>query len=224
MQLVYKGKTKDVYKQEDGNYRLCFKDDVTGENGVFDPGANTVGLQIEGMGSGALSMTTYFFKKLTEKGIKTHWVSTHPEDISMTVLPATVFGKGVEVICRYHAVGSFMRRYGMYAKENQPLDALVEVTLKDDERGDPLVTDDILAALDIMTVQEYATLKTMMKDICAILREELAQKGLELYDIKLEFGRVDGQIVLIDEISSGNMRVYKNGVIVPPLELAAEFA
>ena len=45
MKLVYKGKTKDVYELEDGNYLLQFKDDVTGENGVFDPGANTVGLR-----------------------------------------------------------------------------------------------------------------------------------------------------------------------------------
>ena len=39
----------------------------------------------------------------------------------MTVKPATMFGNGLEVICRYLAVGSFIRRYGMYAKEGQPL-------------------------------------------------------------------------------------------------------
>ena len=52
----------------------------------------------------------------------------------MTVKPAKPFGKGLEVICRYRAVGSFLRRYGLYAKEGQPLDAFVEVTIKDDER------------------------------------------------------------------------------------------
>lgn len=50
MKLVYVGKTKDVYDLENGNYLLKFKDDATGENGVFDPGANTVGLTIEGAG------------------------------------------------------------------------------------------------------------------------------------------------------------------------------
>ena len=52
MKLVYEGKTKSVYELEDGNYLLKFKDDVTGENGKFDPGANTIGLSIEGMGKG----------------------------------------------------------------------------------------------------------------------------------------------------------------------------
>ena len=65
----------------------------------------------------------------------------------MIVLPATMFGNGVEVICRYRAVGSFLRRYGMYAKEGQPLDAYVEVTLKDDLRNDPLITDEGLEML-----------------------------------------------------------------------------
>ena len=51
MNLIYKGKTKNVYQLEDGNYLLEFKDDVTGENGVFDPGANSVGLTIEGAGN-----------------------------------------------------------------------------------------------------------------------------------------------------------------------------
>ena len=55
MELVYKGKTKDVYKLEDGNVLLKFKDDVTGEDGVFDPGANTVGLTIEGAGQSGLA-------------------------------------------------------------------------------------------------------------------------------------------------------------------------
>ena len=53
MKLVYRGKTKDVYELEDGNYLLKFKDDVTGADGVFDPGANTVGLTIEGAGRAA---------------------------------------------------------------------------------------------------------------------------------------------------------------------------
>ena len=59
-------------KQTGGNVLLKFKDDVTGEDGVFDPGANTVGLTIEGAGKSGLRMTTYFFEKLAEKGIPTH--------------------------------------------------------------------------------------------------------------------------------------------------------
>jgi len=52
-----------------------------------------------------------------------------------------------------------------------------------------------------------------------LIKDTLATKGMDLYDMKLEFGRVDGEIVLIDEISGGNMRVYKDGEIVDPLDL-----
>lgn len=221
MELVYKGKTKDVYSLEDGNYLLQFKDDVTGADGVFDPGANTVGLTIEGVGKAGLKLTKFFFEKLNEMKIPTHYVDSDIENDTMTVLPAKMFGKGVEVICRYRAVGSFLKRYGMYAEEGQQLDAYVEVTLKDDDRNDPLITDEGLEMLGILTKDEYKILTNLTKDIGKVVKDELAKKGMELYDIKFEFGRVgeDNHIALIDEISGGNMRAYKDGKYIEPLEL-----
>lgn len=219
MDLIYKGKTKDVYKLPDGNYELRFKDDATGENGVFDPGANTVGLSIEGMGKGGLRLTEYFFKKIQEAGIPTHYIDSNIENSTMFVKPATVIGEGLEVICRFRAVGSFIRRYGMYAYEGQPLDAFVEITLKDDDRGDPPISKEALVMLDLMKPEEYDQLVGLTQKISRLIKDELAEKGLELYDIKLEFGRIDGEVALIDEISGGNMRVYKNDEIVDPLDL-----
>ena len=139
----------------------------------------------------------------------------------MTVKPATMFGKGLEVICRYRAVGSFIRRYGLYAKEGQKLDAFIEVTLKDDERQDPPINEDALHMLGILTRDEYAILKDLTVKICDIIKSELAKKDIELYDIKLEFGRIgeDNHIALIDEISGGNMRAYKDGQYIEPLML-----
>ena len=221
MKLVYTGKTKDVYAIENGNYLLSFKDDVTGENGVFDPGANTVGLTIDGAGRAGLRLTKLFFEILREKGIPTHYIDADIEASSMTVKPAEVFGNGLEVICRFRAVGSFLRRYGMYAKDGQTLDAFVEVTLKDDARQDPPISDDALEMLGILSKDEYAVLEDLTKKISIIIKEELAKKDIELYDIKLEFGRVgeDKHIALIDEISGGNMRAYKDGKYIEPLTL-----
>lgn len=221
MKQVYQGKTKDVFDLGNGQYLLKFKDDVTGVDGVFDPGANTVGLTMEGAGEAGLKLTKFFFEKMNQAGIATHYVDADIANRTMTVLPASVFGEGVEVICRYRAVGSFMRRYGKYAKDGQPLDAYVEVTLKDDDRNDPLITDEALEMLGIMTKKEYEILVDMTRKIAGIVKDELAKKGLELYDIKFEFGRVgdDKHIALIDEISGGNMRAYKDGEYVEPLKL-----
>lgn len=221
MKLVYTGKTKDVYALENGHYSLKFKDDVTGENGKFDPGANTIGLSIEGIGRENLKVSVMFFEVLKKAGIKTHYVSADIDNATMEVLPAKVFGKGLEVICRYRAVGSFIRRYGDYIENGAPLPAYVEATLKDDGRGDPLITCEGLEALGIMTRDQFDAMKAMTHRIAGVVKDVLAQKGLELYDIKFEFGYHDGEVILIDEIASGNMRAYKEGEIVDPMDLTA---
>ena len=223
-ELVYSGKTKDVFALENGNYLLKFKDDCTGKDGVFDPGENAVGLTIEGVGDVNLRMSIYFFEKINAAGIKTHYVSANLDGTTMEVLPAKVFGEGLEVICRNKAVGSFYRRYKQYCNEGDDLPSYVETTFKNDELGDPLVTKDGLVDLGVMTAEQYDSLKEMTKQITKIVADDLAEKGLVLYDIKFEFGYdADGNVILIDEIASGNMRVYKDGEYVDPMTLSELF-
>lgn len=219
MKKIYTGKTKDVFALENGNYMLQFKDDVTGENGVFDPGANTIGLSIDGIGKANLKVSVKFFEILNAAGIKTHYVSANLEEGTMEVLPATTFGNGLEVICRHKAVGSFFKRYGDYITEGADLDSYVEMTLKDDDKGDPLITKEGLIAINVMSDAQYEDTKAMTQKISGIVRDTLKTIGLDLYDIKFEFGYNKNEVILIDEIASGNMRVYKNGVIVDPVDL-----
>ena len=219
MKKIYTGKTKDVYEVDDATVLLKFKDDVTGKDGVFDPGENQVGLQIEGAGRSAVAMTQFFYEKLNDLGLNTHFVSANVENNEMLVKKAKVFGFGVEVIVRYRAVGSFIRRYGEYIESGTVIPSYVEVTLKDDERRDPLVSKECLALLNIMTPTQYEELEALAKQIGQVVKDELAKKDLELYDIKFEFGIIDGKVALIEEISGGNMRAYYNGEYVEPLEL-----
>ena len=69
MEKIYTGKTKDVYKLDNGNVMLKFKDDCTGKDGVFDPGENSVGLTIEGIGKANLETSIHYFELLKEAGI-----------------------------------------------------------------------------------------------------------------------------------------------------------
>ncbi len=224
MEKIYTGKTKDVFKLENGNCLLKFKDDCTGKDGVFDPGENAVGLTIDGVGDVNLRMSIYFFEKVNAAGIKTHYVSANLEDTTMEVLPAKVFGHGLEVICRHKAVGSFIRRYGDYIEEGADLPAYVEMTFKNDAKGDPLVIKDALVALGVMTDKQYEDIKEMTQKITQIVADDLKEKGLVLYDIKFEFGYdPDGNVMLIDEIASGNMRVYKDGKYIDPMTLSELF-
>ncbi len=225
MELLYKGKTKDVYGLENGNVLLKFKDDCTGKDGVFDPGENSVGLTIDGIGKANLETSVYYFEMLKKAGVKTHYVSADIENATMEVLPAECFGKelgggGLEVICRLVATGSFIRRYGEYIKDGTPLEGgYVECTFKNDAKGDPLVTGEGLVALKVMTAEMFESLKEQTLKITKVVADDLKTIGLDLWDIKFEFGYNNGEVILIDEIASGNMRVYKGNEIVNPVDL-----
>ena len=221
--LVYTGKTKDVFALDNGNYLLKFKDDCTGKDGKFDPGENSVGLTIEGVGDVNLRMSIYFFEKINAAGIKTHYINADLENTTMEVIPAKPFGKGLEVICRYKAVGSFFRRYSDYIEEGADLPEYVEMTFKNDAKGDPLVTKEGLVALGVMTDEQFEATKLMTQKITKIVADDLKEKGLDLYDIKFEFGFDGNEVILIDEIASGNMRVYKNGEYIDPMTLSELF-
>lgn len=221
MDLIYKGKTKDVYKLDNQRVRLFFKDDMTGKDGKFDPGENQVDLTVDGAGQANLDLTTYFFKAIKSAGYPTHFIQADLDQASMDVKEAEVFGKGLEFICRFKATGSFIRRYGDYIEDGSDLDAYAEVSLKSDDRNDPFITKDGLVQLGILTSEEYEELMTLTKDISTLIRDILKDSGMDLYDIKLEFGRdkETGQVMLIDEVSGGNMRVYKDGTYVFPLDI-----
>ena len=220
MKKVYEGKTKDVYSLENGNVLLKFKDDCTGKDGVFDPGENAVGLTIEGIGKANLETSVYYFNLLKEAGIKTHYVSADVENAEMEVLPAKVFGQGLEIICRLVATGSFIRRYGEYIADGTPLEGgYVECTFKNDAKGDPLVTSEGLAALGVMTQEMFNSMKEQTLKITKVVADDLKTIGLDLWDIKFEFGYNNGEVILIDEIASGNMRVFRGEEKIDPVEL-----
>jgi len=71
----------------------------------------------------------------------------------------------------------------MYIRESQPLDAYVEFTLKDDQCEDTLITEDALEILGLLSREESGRVKELTRKICGIIKDELAKKGIELYDI-----------------------------------------
>lgn len=217
MQQIYSGKTKDVFLRPDGNLLLVFKDTVTGAEGQIDPGANEVVGEVAGKGKASLGLTMHFFRLLQAAGLPTHFIAAGPEPNTMVVKRARSFD--LEVICREKAYGSFVRRYGKWVQTGAPLPSLVEFTLKDDERGDPLITEDALAALGILPADAIAAIKKTAQQATAMVKADLAKRGLELLDIKYEFGEVDDRIVIIDEVSGDSMRVMKDSRILLPDEV-----
>ena len=94
----------------------------------------------------------------------------------------------------------------------------VECTFKNDALGDPC-NQRRSGRTCIMTPEMFASMKEQTLKITKIVADDLKSIGLDLWDIKFEFGYNNDEVILIDEIASGNMRVYKDGKIVEPVEL-----
>ncbi|MBQ2042544.1 MAG: phosphoribosylaminoimidazolesuccinocarboxamide synthase, partial [Firmicutes bacterium] len=81
-----------------------------------------------------------------------------------------------------------------------------------------------LIVLGVMTAEQYDAIVEMTQKITKIVADEMTKRGMDLYDIKFEYGYdADGKVMLIDEIASGNMRVYKNGEYIDPMTLSKLF-
>ncbi len=228
--LIKEGKTKLVFQCEGENLvRIVFKDNVTGKDGVPDSGGNEVVGKIEGKAESSLKLSAFFFKELEAMKVPTHFVKVEG--------PTSMIAKKaepvpLEFIFRRSSYGSFQKRFGSLVKEGTRFPNLIqEVSLKDDERGDPFISDTLVELFEIMTARELARAKILT--LKAVLRIEklLKDRGLELIDIKLEVGKVmptetlyslnpQGEIVLIDEISGDCLRVKKGDKLLNQLELA----
>ena len=228
--LVYRGKSKDVYHITEGpytgKYRFVFTDRATGyiENGktVFDPGYDTVVGDIPGKGAIACRFATYFFRLLKEEGIPSHYIDTISEN-EMVVEPALPLNMpeesagfpgsapllNLEFTWRNNATGSFWRRYP-FVRPCKNLHKVVEVWTKGD--SDILITLEALEATGAMNRHEIDQSVELVQRIAEIVSREFASKSLHVIDGKFELGRLkygDGKIVLIDEISPDVLRVCK---------------
>lgn len=228
--LVYRGKSKDVFNIPEGphkgKYRFVFTDKATGymENGkpVFDPGYDTVVGSIPGKGAIACRFATHFFKLLRAKGIATHYIDTIADNemivepaipLSMPVespeFPGSAPLANLEFTWRNNATGSFWRRYP-FVKPCRNIHKLVEAWTKGD--SDILITFEALEETGAMNREEIDNSIELVKNIAEIVSQEFASKGLHVIDGKFELGRLkygDGKIVLIDEISPDVLRVCK---------------
>jgi phosphoribosylaminoimidazole-succinocarboxamide synthase len=220
MKTLYDGKTKTVMLDEDtGVVNLFFKDTATGENGMFDPGYNTVGGSVEGKGKIGLTISKYFFELMEKNGIPTHFLGADIDKNLMQVKQLTV--PKLEFVLRYFTAGSMCRRFTL--PEGIPFDPpYKEVTLKDDEQGDPLITERLCLMKDMLIPGVFDQGLELVEKVGEVLKAELAKMDLQLIDFKIEVGYdKDGKVYVVDEITPDIWRVKdKNGVIPNQIDCA----
>ncbi|MDL2273127.1 phosphoribosylaminoimidazolesuccinocarboxamide synthase [Oscillospiraceae bacterium OttesenSCG-928-G22] len=221
MKTLYNGKTKTVLTDEkSGAIYLFFKDDATGENGVFDPGSNTVGGSVTGKGKIGLTISKHFFELMEKNGIPTHYLGADIENCLMQVRDLTV--PKLEFVLRYFTAGSMCRRFTL--DEGIPFDPpYLEVTLKDDEQGDPLISERLCLLKNLLKEGQYDEALGLLTRVGEVLKTELARMDLTLIDFKIEVGYdQNGKLYVVDEITPDIWRVRdKNGAIPNQIDCAA---
>lgn len=196
--LLYTGKAKSVYHTDvKGTLIVEFRDDIT----AFDGGKKDTLMNKGGYDPG---VSAFFFSCLEENGVKTHFLEMLDEK-RMVVRELSMIP--LEVIVRNFAAGSIVRNYPF--KEGSPLKPpVIVIDYKDDSRHDPMLNDDLIIALRLVTPPELKRIKTIALRVNALLSGLLAKEGITLVDFKLEFGRQGKTIYLGDEISMDSMRLW----------------
>ncbi|SDI36127.1 phosphoribosylaminoimidazolesuccinocarboxamide synthase [Dolosicoccus paucivorans] len=221
MEKVYSGRIKDILKDKEGNVFLYFKDQVADEQGMSEVDTVAEVVDWEGAGESRLKSSIYFFNLLDKIGVPHHFIEADLDERLMKVKPATVFGHGTEVFARHRAMGTFYRRFDKYLRRGEELkQCAVEVKVKDPYREKAIIALGVAEALGIFTKEEYNAIEEIALKVAQAVKEDLAQYDLELYDIKLEMGRLeDGTVAVIDEIAGEDMRVFKGPQFVPADQL-----
>lgn len=214
MKKLYNGKTKDVLTDEaTGEVYLLFKDSATGENGVFDPGSNTVGGSVDGKGKIGLKISRYFFELMKKNDIPTHYLGADVEKGLMKVRNLTV--PKLEFVLRYFTAGSMCRRFTL--ADGIPFDPpYLEVTLKDDEQGDPLISERLCIMKGLLAEGQYDEALEILVKVGEVLKEELAKLNFTLIDFKIEIGYDEnGKMYVVDEITPDIWRVKDEDGNIP---------
>ena len=198
MEKLYEGKSKIVYAGEaPGTCIIRYKDTATAGNGAKKE-------DLPGKGKLNAEISNYIYQYLMDNGVKTHLLKVI-DDTTVLVRQAEIVM--VEVIVRNVAAGSFSKKYGV--PEGTALkNTVVEFSLKSDELGDPMINDCQITALGVATQAELDELRAMSLRIDELMTALFAKAGIKLIDFKLEFGRVDGELVLCDEISPDSCRLW----------------
>ncbi len=198
MEAIYEGKAKALYETEEpGVLRVYYKDDATAFNGEKKQ-------SIDGKGVLNNAITTRLFELMHDNKIPTHFIEKL-SDREQLVRRVDIIP--LEVVVRNVAAGSLAKRLGW--EEGTPLLApIVEFYYKDDALGDPLLTEDHIRLLQIATHKEVETLRQLGLWVNDVLLDFFAEHGIDVIDFKLEFGKVDGTIILADEISPDTCRLW----------------
>ena len=200
---LYEGKAKILYEgPEPDTLVQYFKDDATAFNAEKHA-------TIDGKGVINNRLSEHFMTGLGSVGIPNHFIRrlNMREQLirKVEMIP-------LEVVVRNVSAGSFAKRLGI--AEGEPLPRpIVEFYLKDDRLGDPMVTEEHIAAVGWASQQDMDDMIALALRVNDYLSGMFAGVGIKLIDFKIEIGRWWDEsefmrLVVADEISPDSCRLW----------------
>lgn len=200
MELIYEGKAKRVYDKGD-RLVLEFKDEVT----AFDGARRDVATS---KGELAATLSSVLFNYLRDAGVENHFLAQTAPNALEVVKTRSI---PLEVIVRFKAYGSYLKRMPYVKPLHQFSKPLAELHLKDDKLHDPLILPQDAVEGGVVGEEELDTMFRTALNAAEALRSLYSAVNCDFIDVKFEFGRVGGRLILIDEISGDTFRLLCNG-------------
>ena len=199
---IYEGKAKILYEgTEPGTLIQYFKDDAT----AFNAQKKAV---IEGKGVLNNRLSEFFMNGLTNIGVPNHFIRriNMREQLirQVEIIP-------LEVIVRNFAAGSIAKRLGLEEGTALPR-PIVEYSFKNDELGDPMVSEEYIIAFGWASQQDLDDMVALALRVNDFLSGVMLGVGVRLADFRIEVGRVwEGdymRLIVADESSPDNCRLW----------------
>lgn len=208
-EFVRSGKVKDVYELGDGHLLFHFTDRVS----AFDVVLPTA---IPRKGEVLCKLGAHLFETL---GVPNHMVRLEGEDMMVVKKMDMIM---VECIVRGYLYGSLMDRVKK-GEVSLPIEKVLaaklpepyfDPTTKSDLKDEPRTEDEIVSE-GRAAPEELNRIKRSSTQIYELLRSRAANAGFILADIKLEFGRYGGDILLGDSIGPDEFRMWSKSKYEP---------
>ena len=207
---VYHGKVRDVYTIGDDLLVMVATDRISAFDVILPKGIPYKGQALNQIAAHMLDATA---------DIVPNWKIAVPDP--MVTVGKKCEGLRLEMIIRGYLAGSAWRAYksgvreicgvklpeGMVENQKFP-EPIITPTTKADAGHDEDISREQAIAQGIVTAEQFDTMARYTRALFKKGSEMAADKGLILVDTKYEFGLLDGEVILIDEIHTPDSSRY----------------
>ena len=199
-ELIFEGNEKQVFATDHPDQVIFRYKDVTVAYN------NVKRARFKGKGALDNQISAILLDYLNQNGVETHFIELLGEKEQLCrkieIIP-------LQVVVHNRIAGSLATRLGVEEGFRHP-NTIVDLRYNNDELEDPFINRDHAVALGLATYQDLDLMYNIARRVNDLLRPLFHKAGIELVDMKIEFGRASdtGAIIISDEISPDTCRLW----------------